>query len=163
MRPHPRSVWVIVGLTLLVSLGLAFSKPVLSSAEVSQDASDPVTDVALVYLPAIARNYPNLFPPPLDARKVGWLRKWRESQDPNYCLQTSGTPYYLEREFGEAGWLAAVAETNSVPDLELEVHIDEKVAITGTLEYFDPACDFPRLNAQQLEVIEVSPDGPSRR
>lgn len=161
MRPHPRSIWIISGLILLVLLSLTFSRPASDPAEVSQSTPDPVIDSAPFFLPIIARNYPDFFPPPLEARKVGWLRKWRESQPPNYCLQVSGTPYYLEREPGEAGWLAAVAETNFVRDLELEVHIGQKVAITGTVQYFDPACDFPRLNAQELEVIEVSPDGPT--
>lgn len=153
MRLHPRSFWFIVGPALLVLLSVAFGG--------SRSASDPIIDPAPVYLPAIVKNYPNLLPPPLEARKVGWLRKWPESQTLEYCLQVSGTPYYLEREPGEAGWLAAVAETETVPDVALEVHLGEKVAITGTAEYLDAACDFPRLNARKLEVIAVSPDGTS--
>lgn len=152
MRLHPRSVWGVATLAAFILLTLAFSRP--------QDDPGPIVDSAFFYLPVVARNYPNLFPPPLEARREGWLRKWRETQPPNDCLQASGTPYYLEREPGEAGWLAAVAATHAVPETVLEVHIDEKVAITGTIEYFDPACEFPRLNALQLEVIEVSPDGP---
>ncbi|MBS1252569.1 MAG: hypothetical protein MAG451_01610 [Anaerolineales bacterium] len=151
MHPHPRLLWVVIGLTLLVLLGMGFNG--------SQTASDPVIDVPPVYLPAIARNYPSYFPPPLEARKEGWLRKWRESQDPHHCLQAAGTPYYLERERGEAGWLAAVIETQSVTEVELEVHLDEKVVIAGTAEYFDTACEFPRLEAHSLEVIQVVPDG----
>ncbi|MFQ5855787.1 MAG: hypothetical protein ACE5LU_09120 [Anaerolineae bacterium] len=169
MRLHPRSVRIVGGLTLIVLLSLAFNRPVLSPVlswvegpvEGSQATPEPVIDVAPVYLPAIARNYPNLLPPPLDAKREGWLRKWKESQSPDYCLEASGTPYYLERDAGDAGWLAAIAETDTVSELELEVHIDEKVAVTGTVEYFDPACEFPRLNAHKLEVIETTPDGHS--
>jgi len=152
MRLHPRFVWIAVGIALLVLLNLAFQS--------SQTSSDPVTDVyEPVYLPVLTRNYPNLFPPPLEARREGWLRKWHESQESNYCLEAGGTPYYLEREPGEVTWLAAVAETDVVPDVEIEVHIDEKVAVTGTAGYFDPACNFPRLNARKIEVIEVLPEG----
>lgn len=150
MHSHPRSLWAAVGLASLVLLGLAFGG--------LQNASDPVIDIAPVYLPAVARQYPNLFPPPLEARKEGWLRKWRESQELDHCLQAGGTPYFLEREWGEAGWLAVVAETEQVTETDLEVHLDEKLAVTGTANYFDPACEFPRLNARKLEVIEIVPD-----
>lgn len=162
MRQRPGSVWV-AGLALLITGGLAFSLLALSSAEVPASglADDPIIDFKPVYLPAIARNYPNLLPPPLQAGEEGWLRKWPESQDPGQCLQASGTPYYLEREPGAPGWLAAVVETITVTEMELEIHIDDKVAITGRVEYFDPACEFPRLYADHLKVIEVTPDGES--
>ncbi len=150
MRQQPGFV-LGVGLTLLVSLSLAFS--------LAQSTSDPIIDANMVYLPAIARNYPDFFPPPLQAGEEGWLRKWSEAQEPNWCLQLSGTPYYLEREPGAPGWLAAVVETALVPELELELHINDRVAITGRIEYFDTQCDFPKLYADHLEVIEMAPGG----
>jgi len=150
MRQHPVTVWV-VGLALFILPGLG--------ASMSQGPPDPVIDTKPVYLPLIAENYPNPLPPPLQAGEEGWLRKWQESQEPDRCLQASGTPYYLEREPGAPGWLAAIVETASVPEGELEVHIDDKVAITGRVEYFDATCGFPRLYADHLEVIIVSPDG----
>ena len=153
MHPYPRFVWIIVGLALLILLDTGFSG--------AQITTPPVVDTAPVYLPAVARNYPNLLPPPLEAKKEGWLRKWRESEAPNYCLQASGTPYYLEREPGEAGWLAAVVETEAVTDVDLEVHLGEKVVVTGIAEYFDSACEFPRLDATSLEVIDIGPDSHS--
>ena len=153
MRQHPRSLRAGVGLLLLILLGLAFTSP--------QNPPDPVTDVILAYLPVVASNYPNPFPPPLQAEREGWLRKWQESQEPNLCLQLSGTPYYLESEPGAPGWLAAIVETAAVPEVELEVHIDDRVAVTGRLEYFDPNCEFPRLYVEHLEVIRVAPGGDS--
>lgn len=152
MRQHSGFVWG-VGLILLISLSLAFGA--------SQGTSDPVIDFKPMYLPAIARNYPDLLPPPLQAGEEGWLRKWQESRNPDRCLQASGTPYYLESEPGAPGWLAAVVETATVSELELEVHIDDRVAITGRTEYFDPTCGFPRLYADHLEVIDVPPDSHS--
>lgn len=150
MHLLPRSAWAIaIGLILLVLAGVGTA---------SQAGDDPVIDTLPVYLPAIAKNYPDFFPPPVQAKMEGWLRKWRESQPPNACLQASGTPYYLERQRGEAGWLAAIAATEAVSELELEVHLDEKVAVSGTVEYFDVNCGFPRLEARTLEVIDVVPD-----
>ena len=150
MRRHPVAAWV-VGLTLLILPCLAFSTP--------QAPPDPVIDYKPVYLPIIAENYPNPLPPPLQAGEEGWLRKWQESQEPDPCLQASGTPYYLESEPGAPGWLAAIVETEAVPETELEVHIDDKVAITGRVEYFNAACGFPRLYADYMEVIIISPEG----
>lgn len=150
MRRHPIAAWG-VGLILLVVLSLASS--------MSQGTSDPIIDIQPFYLSIIARNYPNPLPPPLQAGAEGWLRKWQESQAPDPCLEASGTPYYLEREPGAPGWLAAIVETASVPEAELEVHIDDKVAVTGRVEYFDAGCEFPRLYADHLEVIVVAPDG----
>ncbi len=155
MHLRLRSLGLVMVLTLLTLLGLTFSG--------TQNASDPVIDLPPVYLPAIMANYPDYLPPPIEAKKTGWLRKWRASRGPNHCLEASGTRYYLERERGEAGWLAAVADTEFVSETELEVHLDKKVAITGTAEFFDAACDFPRLNARTLEVVEVTPDGVASR
>lgn len=152
MRRHPVAFWV-VGLTLLILPCLAVSA--------SQAPPDPVIDYKPAYLPIIAHNYPNPLPPPLQAGEEGWLRKWQESQAPDPCLEASGTPYYLESEPGAPGWLAAIVETASVPETELEVHIDDKVAVTGRLEFFDATCEFPRLYADHLEIIIVTPDGDS--
>jgi hypothetical protein len=155
MRPNPRSGWLALALA-----ALTLWSAVLGYA---QDVPDPmapgqVIDVLPVYIPLLGRDYPDLFPPPVQARRKGWLGKWSESQPPNTCLAASGTPYYLERERGEAGWVAAVAETEYVSDLELEVHLGEQVVISGTAEFFSPDCDFPRLNAHSLEVVDPGPD-----
>jgi hypothetical protein len=128
----------------------------------AQEIPDPITDVYLAYLPVVTSKYPNLMPPPLQAGEEGWLRKWQESQAPDRCLEAAGTPYYLESEPGAPGWLAAIVETDAVTELELEVHIDDKVAIRGRMEYFDRECDFPRLHADHMEVIIISPDGSVR-
>lgn len=161
MSPHPRSVWLAMALAALtlwaVALGHAQDTPDdVASAQVAPH--QVIIDPSLVYVALIGRGYPNLFPPPVEARREGWLRKWSESQLPNDCLALSGTLYYLEREPGEAGWLAAVVETEHVPELELEVHLDEKVAISGTAEFFSAACNFPRLYAHSLEVVDPGPD-----
>lgn len=161
MRPHPHSVWLVLALAALTVWGVA-----LGHAQVRSEQTAPqqvIIDPSPVYIALVGRQYPNLFPPPVEARREGWLRKWSEIQPPNNCLELSGTPYYMERAPGDPGWLAAVIETEAVPELELEVHLDEKVAISGAAEFFSAECDFPRLHAHSLEVVDPGPGVSPRR
>ncbi len=151
MHQYPRLGWALIVLAVFISLGLTFT--------MTYGESDPIIDIPTVYLPAIAHNYSDLLPPPLQAGQIGWLRKWNELEPLPACLALGGTPYYLEDETNTTQWLAAIVETDAVSEVELEVHIDEKVAISGRLEYFDPLCSFPRLYADQLRVLDVPPDG----
>ena len=151
MHQYPRLGWAFIALAVLISLGLTFT--------MTYGNSDPIIDIPTVYLPSIARNYSYLLPPPLQAAQVGWLRKWNELEQLPPCLALAGTPYYLEDEAGEADWRAAVVETSTVSEVELEVHINKKVAISGRIEYFDALCSFPRLHADELRVLDTTPDG----